>query len=366
MLCSISQEPFRDTVWNECTIGCIDRAVKQSQLFWDCKKPTRGFNPLISQASDLCRLEGRLHALRRKNLEMRSLLPLLRAARSFITGIEQLSNRRLLRYIVVSLILVLLLHSIRVAGCDDPPRVGTFNIENYPKSARQTELVFTVIDELGFDALAVQEITDPRVFAREARRRLGRSYRFVYNRFGPKQRLGVLFNTKRFKLLSTRIYRKIRIDGRGKPAFEARLRPGNDGEVMRLIVVHLKSGSDYVDLRRRQLRALRPIVMRGVRAKERVILLGDFNATSDEDRQEIAALAKATRMTWASREVECTSYWDRQDGCRGTTLDHVLMWEQPEDVTARGACETEGCELRDRCPAFHRDISDHCPLTIDL
>jgi endonuclease/exonuclease/phosphatase family metal-dependent hydrolase len=253
-----------------------------------------------------------------------------------------------------------------LCGGRDRLRVGTFNIEDFPKSDRQAELAFEVIEELGYDALAVQEITDPRRFAREAARRLGGSFSFVYNRRGPRHRLGVLYNTDRLSLLSTRTYRETRVDGRGKPAFEVRLRIRDGEQVLRLITVHLKAGGEGVDIRRRQLRALRPVISRAWRSGERVVLLGDFNATSPADRGEIEALAAASRMTWASRDLECTCFWDRRDGCRGTPLDHVLTWQAPAGIAARGPCETEGCEPRDRCPAFHREVSDHCPITIDL
>lgn len=294
------------------------------------------------------------------------LRPLLLALRALITGLQR---SRALRYAFGALALGLLVHALAPSCSGKPLRVGSFNIENYPKSERQIELAFEAIGELDYQALAVQEITDPRGFAREAKRRLGRHHRFVFNRRGPEHRLGVLFDTRRLKLLSTRSYQQPQIDGRGKPAFEARLRiDGSEdkADVLRLIVVHLKAGGDFVDLRRQQLRALRKVLKRAKRSGERVVLLGDFNATSPEDRIEIEALAGAAKMTWASEGLECTSYWDRNDGCLGTPLDHVLTWTRPEGIAARGPCEREGCARRDRCPVFHGEVSDHCPLTVDL
>lgn len=291
-------------------------------------------------------------------------MTLLRALLRLILALER---SRPLRYLAGLAVLGCALYALSPTCGGEPTRVGTFNIEHYPKSERQVELAFGIIGELGYHALAVQEITDPRGFARQARRRLGGAYRFVFNRVGPEHRLGVLFDTRRLKLLTTRTHRQTQIDGRGKPAFEVRLRDGGaDGPVLRLIVVHLKAGGDFIDIRRQQLRALRPVIRRAMRSKERVILLGDFNATSPDDRVEIEALARAARMTWASAPLECTSYWDRSDGCLGTPLDHVLTWEPPKGIAARGPCENEGCSRRDRCPVFHREVSDHCPVTVDF
>jgi hypothetical protein len=47
-------------------------------------------------------------------------------------------------------------------------------------------------------------------------------------------------------------------------------------------------------------------------------------------------------------------------------LDHVFTREAPDAIDARGPCEEIGCAPGDRCPAFHREVSDHCPITIDL
>ena len=85
-----------------------------------------------------------------------------------------------------------------------------------------------------------------------------------------------------------------------------------------------------------------------------------------EDRATLRELALRTHLEWASEHLECTSYWNRSDGCRGAALDHVFRRERPRSVDARGPCESIGCSPGDRCPAFHREVSDHCPVTIDL
>jgi hypothetical protein len=57
-----------------------------------------------------------------------------------------------------------------------------------------------------------------------------------------------------------------------------------------------------------------------------------------------------------------SDYWNRSDGCRGTALDHMFLSSNYRAVAARGPCETIGCDPGDRCPAFHREVSDHCPV----
>jgi endonuclease/exonuclease/phosphatase family metal-dependent hydrolase len=145
-----------------------------------------------------------------------------------------------------------------------------------------------------------------------------------------------------------------------------RLRRRDGGRALRLFVVHLKAGGDFAHVRREQLRRLAPIVLAAVETYDDVVLLGDFNATGEEDRRTLAELARATRLVWASEALACTSYWNRRDGCRGVALDHVLTVRRPDDVSARGPCESVGCDPGDRCPTFHREVSDHCPVTADL
>jgi endonuclease/exonuclease/phosphatase family metal-dependent hydrolase len=121
-----------------------------------------------------------------------------------------------------------------------------------------------------------------------------------------------------------------------------------------------------MEIRRQQLAALEPLLEDALEYQGRIVLLGDFNATSDEDRSAIAGLANRSHMLWLSEGLECTSYWDRDDGCQGSALDHILVTGIPLGIKARGPCEREGCEPDDRCPVFHHEISDHCPVTIDI
>lgn len=266
--------------------------------------------------------------------------------------------------VIVVIVIVLGLFALVVRACASEVRVATFNIENFPRDERQVRGAFATMAELDAPVIAVQEITDPPAFERAAREHLGERWAFVHDASDNLQRVGVLYDASRFELAYARTHEETRLGPRDKPALEVRLR--GRSRALRVFVVHLKAGGELAHVRREQLRQLAPIVEQAVESWDEVMVLGDFNATGAEDRQNLARFAEVTGLVWASEGLACTSYWNRRDGCRGAALDHVFTREVPDAIDARGPCEEIGCDPGDRCPAFHRDVSDHCPVTIDL
>ncbi len=278
---------------------------------------------------------------------------------------DEPSLPRLVLGTVMLVILVFLL--LYPLTCERPLRVATFNIENFPKNERQIEGAFAEMKSLKVDMVGVQEITDRRRFAREAQKHLGHTWRFAHADYDGRLGLGVLYRSNRFVLISARTRNELIVRPGTRPAFEARFLSRYEfGPPLRVIVVHLKAMGDGVDIRRKQYAALRPIVEQAVASGDRVVLLGDFNATSEADRAELEALSSAAKLKWATKDMACTSFWSRDDGCFGSALDHMLTTEPYFESKARGPCQSEGCDRKDQCPIFHREVSDHCPITLDF
>ena len=259
--------------------------------------------------------------------------------------------------------------SVRACRHDAAPlRFATFNIEDFPKNARQVAGAFDEIRRLDASFVGVQEIGDPELFAAQARERLGDAWQFVHINVAPlphpAHHLGVVFDSRVWTFVSMAAHDQTRLEGgRHKPTLEVRLRD-RAGDAVRVLVVHLKAGGDGRDIRARQYEALARIVSGVKRSGERVVLLGDFNATGDADRADLEVLARDTGMTWATRDLACSAFWSRDDGCPTARLDHVLTWAPPSKVEAAGACATDGCEWRDRCPLYTEQVSDHCPVVV--
>lgn len=248
-------------------------------------------------------------------------------------------------------------------------RFATFNIEDFPKDRRQIEAVFEEIEALDASFVAVQEIGEPQIFLHEAQRRLGVRWEFAHvdtrpdgeNRRG--HHIGVLFDSMKWRLIGNRVHEATRLaDRRHKPVLEVRLQSGE--LIVRVLVVHLKYGSDGREIRARQLIALTEIVREVQRSGERIVVLGDFNATELADRDDIDRLARATGLVWASEPLACSAFWARNDGCPRSRLDHVLTWAAPNRIRATGACATDGCEWQASCPVYTQHVSDHCPVVV--
>ncbi len=246
-------------------------------------------------------------------------------------------------------------------------RVATFNIEDFPKSPRQVPGAFAAILESDADIVAVQEIRSTTVLKHSARALLGPEWKFIASRRATSHRLGVLYDSEMFAVVSSKDHTELEVYRGARPAFEVRLRSRDDSKVIvRVITVHLKAGADGESVRRKQLDALESIVVKARSSGDKLIVLGDFNSTGSADHNRIGKLAKAGRLGWATEKIECTSYWRKSDGCVGSRLDHILTSETVDAAVARGACETEGCGRKPQCPVYREHVSDHCPVTIDL
>jgi endonuclease/exonuclease/phosphatase family metal-dependent hydrolase len=245
-------------------------------------------------------------------------------------------------------------------------RFATFNIEDFPKDDRQVDGAFAEIAATGASFVAVQEISEPARFLRELRARLGESWRVVFVDTSPAGEYdphhnGVAYDARVWRVVGTEVHDETRA-GRQKPTLEVRL--AHCDEVVRVFVIHFKSRSEYRPIREQQFAGLRQILAqtRG----DRVIVLGDFNATEEADREDLAATARAAGLVWATESLACSAFWRRDDGCPRSRLDHVLMSARPDRVRAAGACATDGCDYQDSCPLYAEQVSDHCPVVVDV
>lgn len=275
----------------------------------------------------------------------------------------------------IALAALVALASTCSAGSSEPgtrsaTRFASFNIEFFPKDQRQVQESFLLINEIGASAIGLQEITDTDRFSLEAKRRLGDTWKFVFKRPAsvhskPKLHIGVLFNTEVFQLAQLRTRNETRIDDRTQPTLEVRLLHRTSGQHVTMLVVHFKALPEGRQQRVRQFAGLSRIVQDLQSHGRNLVIMGDFNATDEADRDSLKRLSDTAGLVWATEELPCSAFWERTDDCPTSRLDHILSWKAPAKVVARGGCEL-GCDTQNSCPLYRREVSDHCPVVLEM
>lgn len=264
------------------------------------------------------------------------------------------------------IVLVLLAFTATYWTCRDEPapnlRVATFNIENFPQSERQVAGAFDEMKRLDAPIIGLQEITDVPRFAKEARARLGRKWKVVAIETGSvlSHHLAVAYDSARVKHVKTRVHDGTRLGSTHKPVLDVELAVHK--QRVRVLVLHFKAGGENQPVRTQQHAALRRIVEDVRKSGARVIVLGDFNATGEADREDLARMP----LRWLTEGLACTAFRRLQEECPRSRLDHVFATDVAAEVRAAGGCAEAGCDWQDRCPLYATEVSDHCPIVVEL
>lgn len=278
----------------------------------------------------------------------------------------------------IGLVVIAVIARCTCAGQDrrEQLRVVSYNIEHFPQTERQVRGAFDEIEAVHANLVGAQEITDPSRFVIEARARLGPTWSFIHDtwRVPNHHHIGLLYDTAVWTLDQVVEHDDTRFGPRDHGVLEIRLvarerereREREDDPAIRVLLIHFRPTSAGLAVRVQQHAALARIAARAVATGDRVIVLGDFNATEPGDRVELARLASAAKLVWATEPLACTAFWIRPDGCPRSRLDHVLMSATPIDVNVHGACARHGCDWQASCPREAHEVSDHCPISVDF
>jgi endonuclease/exonuclease/phosphatase family metal-dependent hydrolase len=284
-------------------------------------------------------------------------------------------------------------------------RVGAWNLRWFPdgkpgsaKAGAGTDVVWLAcaIAFMRVDVLAIAEIKQGADAERalvtllaELNRLTGGDWKVELDGCprASSQRVGLLFDARRARLQHKSVIAEL--NPHGEPCRD-QLRPGllgyfrfGGGLDLSIVATHLKSGSEErsFDLRNRSFAAFTPAAerARALGADADVLVLGDMNTMGCEScSPPISATAELAR---ASAQLDGAAVSFRRlnayPACshvfaRGATL---LDWAAASDLTelpkagvltVAGPCGELGCsDLRAELP-FHRRLSDHCPVYVDL
>ncbi len=291
-----------------------------------------------------------------------------------IPGLLVLLVRRRLNVptVVLTALVLLVAFAVLFALLTGPPtvKIATFNIQDYPKNPTQAAGAVELIGDLDVQVAAVQEITDTDTFDRNVDDYLGDHWNTAYvKQKRPSRRVAVVYNDDELELLDTTTHRDTVIKpGASRATLEAKFRTryGAEPRTFRLFVVHLAAHDHHREVRRKQIEALKPLVTDAVDDGHDVNVLGDFNTTGVADFYQLQKLVDAANLHWPSLDLPCTVYWDREDLCATSNLDHILSTQPAQSIHVGGACKTVGCDVRAECPTYVEHISDHCPVVTEL
>jgi len=285
----------------------------------------------------------------------------------------------------------------------DSLRVASWNLRNFPLDERpqDTDLGYsrrtnicdfeTALGGLGADLYGLQEVTDIRRFQPILRRACGgrvMQVRFSVGggRFG--QHLAIAWDDSTLELVGDPMeINDLVLEPGMRPAFACYLRSRDSGFDFTTVVVHLESGPQNFEDRRRQNRALASWIEGWIEeiGDSDLIVLGDFNTTGsprgglDGELQSVDSILGRVGLERLPNEFGCSSYWEgrgERDGVQQPSLlDHVFL----------GGCGTENLTrplevwlhcARLKCndlisrpggeDGTFWDVSDHCPLTFEI
>ncbi|MBX3131196.1 MAG: endonuclease/exonuclease/phosphatase family protein [Polyangiaceae bacterium] len=282
-------------------------------------------------------------------------------------------------------------------------RVGTWNIRWFPdggpgrpRAERGTDLEWLAcaLAWMDVDALSVQEVkTAPhareavaRVLARAAQLG-GGSYRAEFdtcpNVLG--QHVGIVYRSDRLRAAAPLVLGEL--NPHGEPCKD-QLRPGlalylsrmGGGLDFSLLSVHFKSGTNHRDvtLRARSVESVDAALRTLARAHSDpdVVIAGDFNTMGCERcsppisaADELASFDRA--LPQGLRRVKPDRSCTHAYGARSGVLDHVVVRlsasEKPKGpARVEGVCSVADCRFGQPTRAAREQLSDHCPVLVDL
>ncbi len=266
--------------------------------------------------------------------------------------------------------------------------VSTYNIRNFDKDPDAGAVNLTelgkIIKEMKSDVMAFEEVVNTVAFDNLIKKNLP-GYLYEISKCGGfgKQNLAVVYNPKTFQLVG----RTEDMSFSGKPQGCGSLRPVllvtlkhlETSQSYTFGAVHLKAGGNDRAFKQRWEQYLKLQALSKTYAKSNLILLGDFNTTGynikDEDYNKFESFISASGLRTMSEEIGCTNYWTGTLGgeeFQSSVLDHVVVQDKNvssvESVRVGAHCARTDCR-----PATPTDlglsfesVSDHCPVQVSF
>ena len=264
--------------------------------------------------------------------------------------------------------------------------VTTYNIRNFDKDpgAGQTNVVLLgkTIKEFKSDVMTFIEVINLDAFKKLIQDNLP-GYTITHSQCGGtgRQKLAIVFDSTKFELVNSAEDLSFSSQtgdcGSLRPIFLTTLKEKSSSKAYTFGAVHLKAGGAESAMRQRwqQYEKLKVLVDR--LAKQNVILMGDFNTTGynikDQDYVQFEDFLAQKKFRTTSESLGCTSYWEGTLGNgqhQSSILDHIVLKDtqmaEVAEVSLGAHCAELSC--RPATPtelgATYESVSDHCPIKV--
>ena len=162
-----------------------------------------------------------------------------------------------------------------------------------------------------------------------------------------------------------------------RPVLLVTLKDKKTSQLYTFGLIHLKAGSDERAFRIRwgQYQKLKALAAKYATGK--LILLGDFNTTGynvkNEDFKKFESFLSTSGMKTATQSLGCTNYWtgaDQDPKFLSSILDHIVMpdsqFKQIQKVRVGAHCQKTSCRnvLEKDLGESYKSVSDHCPVQV--
>lgn len=282
-----------------------------------------------------------------------------------------------------SLILILLMSSHVWAKWS----VSTYNIRNFDKDpgAGRTDLaeLGKIIKSVQSDVMAFEEVVNRDAFKKLMASTLP-GYKYSLSKCGGagKQNLAVVYNPNVFDYSGER--EDLTFSGEDsdycdslRPVFLVTLKHKETQKKYTFGAVHLKAGGTYSAMSRRWEQYQKLEKLAGSYEGQNLILLGDFNTTGynirNEDYTKFEELLNGSGLRTMTESLGCTNYWTGTSGGKqfeSSILDHIVL--QDKMVKSVSAVRVGSfCAVTQCRPAYSDElgrgfeaVSDHCPVQV--